>query len=160
MVLLGSTKAVQDAIDVSKGERERASGLILDAYNRFGDVLIKVAFEVPQEARESLAEEPLPGGMPISLEPFADIDIVGFALNKEMKTITAQIDLYFLSAESAEDAKDTLSGAVSFFKGMSTDQQMKELLGKIEIGITDFWVTIDFEITIPEIEELVETFQP
>ncbi len=160
MVLLGSTKAVKDAIDVSKGEREGASGIVLDAYNRFGDALIKVAFEVPEEARESIAEEPIPGGMPISMAPFADIDTVGFALNKEMETITARIDSYFLSAESAEDAKDTLSGAIMFFRGMSQDPEIKELLGKIEVDITDSWVTINFEITVSEIEELVETYLP
>lgn len=160
MLLLGSTRAVKDAIDVSKGEKERASGAVLDTYNRFGDVLIKFAFEIPEEAIESVAEQPITGDMPISMEPFADIETVGFAINREAGTITAQIDLLFLSAESAEDAKDTLSGAISFFKGMSPDEQMKELLGKIEVDFTNSWVTIDFEITIAEIEELTETFQP
>jgi len=159
-LLLGTTKAVKDAIDVSKGDREPVGGIILDTYNRLGDALVKVAFEFPKEARKALTEEPVPGEIPISLEPFADMDILGFALNKEADTITAQIDSHFLSMDSAQDAKDTLSGAISLFKGMSTDQQMKELLGKIEVDITDSWVNINFEITLPEIEELTETFQP
>ena len=160
MLLLGTTKAVKDAIDVSKGDRKQVSGIILDAYNRLGDALIKFAFELPEEAREALAEEPIPGEIPISLEPFANIDILGFVLNKEAETITIQINPHFISTDSAEDAKDTLSGAISLFKGMLQDPEIKELLGKMEVSVTDSWLTIAFEITLSEIEKLTETFQP
>ena len=160
MLLLGTTKAVKDAIDVSKGVRSQVGGIILDTYNRLGDALIKFAIELPEEAREALPEEPVPGEIPISLEPFADIDILGFALNKEADTITIQINPHFLSTDSAEDAKDTLSGAISLFKGMLQVPEVKELLGKIEVTVTDSWVTIALEITLSEIERLTEMFQP
>lgn len=160
MLLLGTTKAVKDAIDVSKGDRKQVSGIILDVYNRLGDALIKFAFELPEEAREALTEELVPSEIPISLEPFADIDILGFALNKEAETITIQITPHFLSKDSAQDAKDTLSGAISLFKGMLQVPEIKELLGKIEVSVTDSWLTIAFEITLSEIERLTETFQP
>jgi len=160
MLLLGTTEAVKDAIDVSKGDKKQASGIILDTYNRLGDALIKFAFELPEEAREALTEEPVPGDIPISMESFADIDILGFALNKEAETITVQITPHFLSTESAEDARDTLSGAISLFKGTLQVPEIKELLGKIEVSVTDLWMTIAFEITLSEIERLTETFQP
>ncbi len=160
MVLLGTTQAVKDAIDVSKGEKAGASGVVLDTYNRFGDALIKLALKVPEETRESITEEPMPGDMPISMESFADVETVGFALGKEMETITARIDLHFLSAESAEDAGDTLSSTIGFFGAMSPDQQIKELLDKIEVEIADSWVIINYAITLSEIEELMETFEP
>jgi len=159
MLLLGTMEAVKDAIDVSKGDREQVGGIILDAYNRLGDALIKFAFELPEEAREALTEELVPGEIPISLEPFADIDIVGFSLNKRAETITIQINPHFLSTDSAQDAKDTLSGAISLFKGMLQVPEIKELLGKIEVSVTDSWLTIALEITISEIERLTETFQ-
>ncbi len=160
MLLLGTMEAVKDAIDVSKGDREQIGGIILDAYNRLGDALIKFAFELPEEAREALTEELVPGEIPISLGAFADIDIVGFALNKEAETITIQINPHFLSADSAQDAKDTLIGAISLFKGMLEVPEIKELLGKIEVSAADSWMTIAFEITLSEIERLTETFQP
>ena len=159
VLLLGTMEAVKDAIDVSKGDREQVSGIIVDAYNRLGDALIKFAFELPEEAREALTEELVPGGIPISLDPFADIDIVGFALNKEAETITIQITPHFLSTDSAQDAKDTLSVTISLFSGMLEIPEMQELLGKIEVSAADSWVTIAFEITISEIEQLTETFQ-
>jgi len=160
MLLIGTMEAVKDVIDVSKGDREQVSGIILDTYNRLGDVLIKFAFELPEEAREALTEELVPGEIPISLDPFADIDIVGFALNKEAETITIQIKPHFLSTDSAEDARDTLSDTISLFKSMLQVPEIKELLGKIEVTVTDSWMTIAFEITLSEIEQLTETFQP
>ncbi len=158
MLLLGATEAVKDAIDVSKGDRERVGGIILDTYNRLGDALIKFACEFPEEARRALTEGPVPGDIPISLESFADIDIFGFALNKEADTIITQIDSHFLSTDSAQDAKDTLSGAISLFKGTAQDPETKELLSKIEVTLNDSWVTIAFEITLSELEQLTETF--
>jgi len=160
MFLIGTTKAVKDAIDVSKGDREQVSGVILNTYNQLGDVLIKCALELPEEARRALTEEPALDEIPISLTPFADIDILGFALNKETDTVTIQITPHFLSSDSAEDARDTLSGAISLFKGMLQVPEIEELLGKIEVSVTDSWLTIAFEITLAEIERLTETFQP
>ena len=159
VLLLGTMEAVKDAIDVSKGDREQVGGIILDTYNRLGDALIKFAFELPEETREALTEELVPGEIPISLDAFTDIDVVGFALNKEAETITIQINPHFLNTDSAQDAKDTLSGAISLFRDMLQVPEIKELLGKIEVSVADSWVTIALEITISEIEQLIETFQ-
>ena len=159
VLLLGTTNAVKDTIQVSTGDRRKVSGIILDTYNQLGDALIKCAFELPKEAREALTEELVPDEIPFSLESFADIDIVGFALNKEADTITIQINPHFLSTDSAEDAKDTLSGAIILLRGVMQDPEIKELLGKVEVTGADSWVTISFEITISEIERLTETFQ-
>ena len=160
MLLLGTTKAVKDAIDVSKGDRKQASVTILDTYNRLGDALIKLAFEFPQEAREALTEDITPAEVPISLEPLANIDIFGLALSKEADTLSIQINPHFLSKDSAEDARDALNGTISLFKGILQEPEIKELLGKIAVTVTDSWVSITFEITLSEIEKLIETFQP
>ena len=160
MLLFGAVEAVKDAIDVSKGDKRPASGIIFDTYNRLGDALIKFAFEVPEEVQETLAEESIPGEIPISMESFANIDILGFVFDKKADTITVQITPHFLSTESAEDARDMLSGVISLFKGTLQVPEIKELLGKIEVSVTDSWMTIAFEITLSEIERLTETFQP
>jgi hypothetical protein len=54
MLLLGTTEAVKDTIDVRNGDREPVNSAILDTYNRLGDALIKLAFELPEEARKAL----------------------------------------------------------------------------------------------------------
>ena len=158
MLLLGTTKAVKDAIDVSKGERQQVSGILLETYNRLGDALIKFACEFPEEAWETI-EESVPGDIPISLEVFANIDIIGFALNKEAETITVRITPHFLSTDSAQDARDTLSGAIMLSRATLEAPEIKELLRKVKVTLNDSWVTIALEITLSELEQLTETFR-
>ncbi len=159
ILLVGSIEAVKDAIDVRKGDRKQISGAILDAYNQLGDVLIKFAFEFPEEARKAILEEPTPEDIPISFESFADIDILGFALNKEGDTISVYINSHFLSTDSAEDAYNTLSGAILLFKGMAPDPKIKELLSKLNVSVADDSVEIAFETTLSEIEKMSEEFR-
>jgi len=159
VLLVGTMEAVRDAIDVSKGDQEQLSGIVVDTYNQLGDALIKLAFELPEEATDALTEELIPGGIPISLDPFADIDIVGFALNKAGETITIQITPHFLSTDSAQDARDTLSGAISLLRLTLEIPEINQLLGKVEVSVTDSWVTIALEITVSEIEWLIEMLQ-
>ncbi len=160
MLVTGTMAAVKHTIDVSEGDRKQVSGVLLDTYNGLGDALVKLAVELPEEARGAFPEEIIPGDIPISSGFFTDIDILGFALNKEAETIAIQINAHFLSADSARDAKNTLSGVISLFRGIIEAPELKELLGSIEVSITDSNVIIAFETTISELEHLAETFQP
>jgi hypothetical protein len=160
MLVFGTMTAVRHTIDVSEGDREQVSGVLLDTYNGLGDALVKLAAELPEEARGALPEEIIPGDIPISLGLFTDIDIFGFALNKDAETIAIQVNAHFLSADSARDAGNALSGVISLFKGIIEAPELKELLGNIEVSITGSNVIIAFETTISELERLAETFQP
>ena len=159
VLLSGTTEAVKDAIRVVEGDKEPVSGVILDTYNQLGDVLIKFAFELPEEARKAILEEPAPEDIPISFESFADIDILGFVLNKEGETISVHINSHFLSTDSAEDAYNTLSGAILLYKGMAPDPKIKDLLSKINVSVVDDSVEIVFETTLSEIEKMIEEFR-
>ena len=160
MLVFGAMAAVRHTIDVSEGDREQVSGVLLDTYNGLGDALVKLAVELPEEVLGAFSEEMIPGDIPISLELFADIDIFGFAFNKDAETIAIQVSAHFLSADSARNAKDALSGVISLFKGITEAPALKELLGNIEVGVTGSNVIIAFEATISELEHLAETFQP
>ena len=159
MLLIGSLEAVKDAIDVRKGDGKQISGVIVDTYNQLGDVLIRFAFELPEEGRKAILEETTPEDIPISLESFADIDIIGFALNKEGKMISVHVNPHFLSTDSAEDAYNTLSGAILLFRGMAPDPKIKELLSKINVSVADDSVVVAFKITLSEIENMLEEFR-
>ncbi len=153
VLLFGTIKAVEHAIDVRRGDRERIKGVILETYNRLGDAAIRFAFGVPEEARERLTEGS-PGGVPISLEPFADTDVVGFALDKESENVIIRIDTHFLNLSSAQDAKDTVGGAITLFKGILQDPEAQEFLGKVRVASDDLWMTITLKATISEMEKL------
>lgn len=157
MLLAGTMKAVKDAIDVSKNVRQPVGGNILDTFNRLGSSLIKAVVEVPEETRNDLIEESVLGEFPLSMESFADIDILGFAFYKEAGAITIQIKPHFLSTDSAHDAEDTIRGALSLFRGTMQVPEVKDLLGKIEVSLSDSSLTISFTATLSEIEQLMET---
>lgn len=159
MLLVGTEKAVKDIIDVNNGDRKSISGPVLDTYEQLGDALIKVTLELPEEAQEALTEEAGLGGMPISFEPFQDIDVIGLALDKVQETLSIRIETHFLSAESAQDAGDTISGAINLFKGLLTDPEIKGLLEKIEVTVNEAWLTIAFSIELSEIQEMIENLQ-
>lgn len=159
MLLVGTEKAVKDIIDVNNGDRKSISGPVLDTYEQLGDALIKLALELPEEAQEALTEEAGLGGMPISFEPFQDIDVIGLALDKVQETLSIWIETHFLSAESAQDAGDTISGAINLFKGLLTDPEIKGLLEKIEVTVNEAWLTIAFSIELSEIQEMIENLQ-
>jgi len=160
MLILGSTKAVKDAIDVSKGDRKKIGGTILDTYNRLGDVLIKFAFEFPEEVKQVFTQEQMSTEIPLPLESFSDMDMLGFALDKEGETISIEMRPHFLSLDSIQDVENTLSGLIMLVKGTSEDSEVKNLLDKIDVSINDSWLIITFEITLSEIEQLSETFRP
>ena len=160
ILTFGTTEAIKDTIDIKEGDMEMANGIILDTYNRLGDALMKVAFEAPLEMRELMAEDPIPYymDMPIPTSPFADTDIVGCSISKDGDTLTTRIEWRFTNKDSAEDAEDVMSGAITFFKGISPDPEIKELLDKIEVDVADSWLEITFEITLSEIEHLIEAY--
>jgi hypothetical protein len=157
-LLAGTEDAVKDVIAVAEGDRKPVSGDVVDTYNNLGDALIKMAVRLPEEAREAMSDDTGMGYMPFSLDSFSDIDIIGFALNKKNETLNARIDTYFSNADSAQDAKDTINGFISLFKGTLEDQETKDLLGDIEFTVSGSMMTIEFDISLPEIENLMETF--
>ena len=157
MLLAGTMKAVKDAVDVTKNVRQPVGGNMLDAFNRLGSSLIKAVVEVPEETRSDLIEEPVLGEFPLSMESFADIDILGFAFYKEAGAVTIQIRPHFLSTDSAHDAEDAIGGVLSLFRGTMQIPEVKELLGKIEVSLSDSSLTISLTATLSEIVQLMET---
>ncbi len=158
ILLFGTPKAVQDIIDVRKGDRKAVSGAILDTYNKLGNAMCRFAVIMPESARKSMAEQSVPGS-PISTKTFANMDVLGLALDKQLAAVTVKIDSHFIDTTSAQDARDTLIGAVFLFKGMLTDQALKDLFGKISVTGQDNWLTISLNTTVAELETLVNTFR-
>lgn len=157
-LLAGTEDAVKDMIAVANGDRKPISGPVLDTYDDLGNPMIKLAVQLPEEARSAMLEETGMDAIPFSFDSFSDIDIIGFALDKSNETLNAAIDIYFLSAESAQDAKNTISGLLSLFKGTVEDQETKDLLGNIEVTASGSKMTIEFDINLPDIEQLMETY--
>ena len=156
MLLGGTPGAVKDSIDVIKGDREPVKGELLDAYKRYDNALVSLAMVMPEGAQDALTGDSMMSEMPISMDAFNSIDIIGFSVDKDRETFSSRIEFHFLEADSVQDAHDTISGMISMIKGMMEEPAVKEFLGNIEVSISGSWMTIAIEVELSQIEELME----
>jgi hypothetical protein len=84
--------------------------------------------------------------------------VVGFSFNKSSGDLTIKIDLHFTDAQSATDAKDTISGLISLFKGVMQVNEVKDLMNKIEVTVSGVWLNVSLDTTISELESLSQAF--
>ncbi len=154
-LLLGTLQAVKDSIDVSKGDRNRLKGQLLDTYNGLGSGMIKAAAQIPESARRSLLDDSGQNEMGFSLKPFADTDALGMSIDKTGTTESFRIEAHFVSAASARDAKDAVAGLISLVKGMAQDQATKDILGKIEVVVTGSTLKVNFSASLSDIEKAI-----
>lgn len=154
----GSVAAVKDVIDVKEGA-PCLSGPIAEAYDSLGDVWIKAAAEVPEEAMAQIPEAEIP----IGLEAFWDVQVVGFGFNKVGQLLSAQLKLYFSSSASAADAETMINSLISFIPIMMPPGEIPPeviaLLDGLDVSRSGQWVTISLQTTVTEVQNLVEAME-
>ena len=155
---MGTAKAVQDVVDVSKGNQPAASGTVIDTLNRFGSALIVGASVLPENLRNQLVSK-VPQQTTLSMKSLQDMDIIGFAIDQPSLNLSFRIDAHFTAAASAKDAQDTISGLISVAKGTSQDANVKTALGNIQISTNNSWLSIRDLISPTDIMNLVSTTQ-
>ena len=153
MLVCGNNQAVKDCIDVHNGDKQPLSGIIIDTYNKLGTASIKAAFSLPNKAKDALAGE-MPATSALSSKAFSKMDTLGLAFNKGTQDVSISAALHFQDATSAQDAKDTLSGAINMFKGLAAAPEMKTLLGGIQFNTTDVWLNISLKTTLTDLQSI------
>ena len=159
-VVVGSLSAVQSVIDVLEGDKERATGRVFDAFDDLGDVLVRLAVVVPPEVTQQLGgPSPFGDDLPIDLSIFSDIGIVGVSVDKQGNSIRVELRADFTAETSATDAGDALQGVFLLLKGLASDDDIKGLLGKVQVSTDRARVTVALEITISELRELAGSLE-
>ncbi len=159
MIVMGSIQAVKDCIDVIEGNLSQVSGVVLDTFVDMGDVMFKLAMIIPQEARESFADQPDEDIMPVGLESFKDMQSIGLAADLGTQTLIIKVNIDFSPAGSAAKAAESLETMISFLAMMSQDEKSAELLKGIEITTGGSRVYLDYVISLAELTEMAESFQ-
>ncbi|UCD09749.1 MAG: hypothetical protein JSU79_03645 [Dehalococcoidales bacterium] len=159
MIVMGSIQAVKDCIDVIEGKINLETGVVLDTYDDMGDVMLKLAMIIPQEAKESFADQPEEEMMPIGLEAFEDMQSLGLAADLGTQTLTINMNIDFSPADSAAKAGESLGTMIDFIAMMSQDEESAELLERIEITTGNSRVYINYEISLAELAEMAESFE-
>jgi len=156
----GTPLAIRDVVDVSKRDKPALNGSIIDTLNRFGPALIVGASVPPESVLNQLGKEvPVPQKITLSLNSLQDIDNIGFSIDQPSISLSVRLDLHFSNATSARDAKDTITGFILVAKGTSQNANVKTALGKIEVSMTDSWLSIRDIVTPADIGNLTGSMQ-
>jgi hypothetical protein len=153
MLVFGTPQALKDCVDIRKGDKQSLTGTVIDTYNKLGSATLRAAFTVPDEAKKT-RENNIPGSSTASTQSLSKMDVLGLSLNIGLEDVTVNLDLHFLDTTSAQDAKDTISGAVSLLKGTTTNSELKTLLGEIKFSTSDVWLTTSLKTTLAELQSL------
>ena len=154
----GTPKAVQDVVDVNKGDQPALSGSIIDTLNRLGTALIVGASVPPQSLFNQLGQKAHQQNT-LSLGFFQNIDNVGFAIDQPSLSLSVRIDAHFSNTVSVQDAKDTITGLISVAKGSSQDPNVKSALGNVQISVSDSWLSIRDLVSPADITTLIGGIQ-
>ena len=153
MLVLGTRSAVESVIDVHEGDPERASGKVYDTFIGMKDTLVRLALKAPTEATEQL-ELPL-GEFPFNLDLLQEIDIVQLAVDKDAGALTVQVGADFTSESAAAEAGEVLDALLTLIKAASPDEETTRLLDDLMVSTDKARLTIKFEASVSEMEELV-----
>ena len=153
-LVFGTPESVRQVVDVREGDRNRLEGALWANFDAQGDPWLKLSFDPPPDTFTDLGEVPLE--VPISLDAFADIGVIGYSLDKDRNQFESVATLEFTSVESASSATDAIDGAVRLYRGLLDDDQVRALLDKVEVSADGTTMTLTYAITVTELQELIE----
>ncbi len=88
----GTPEAVRLVIDVQEGDADPLSGKLYDTFNELGDVMLRLALEVPSQGIEQLAgSSGSPTTGPADRSVPEDPGIVSFAIDKDGERISFEV---------------------------------------------------------------------
>ena len=154
MLVFGSRSAVQQVVDVQEGDRAPVQGVVLDTFNSLNDPWIKLASKIPSAALADLPD--LSGQLPFNVQPFFDIQVVSFSLDKIREDFSGRVAMDFASRDSARDAGDVVDGGLKLVRGLLGDERIKALLNKVDVSTTEDNVTITFRAATSELQDLID----
>lgn len=113
---LGSSQAVQDAIDTSNGELNSFSGQLRESYQTADDGLMKMAVTIPQGQTQGLGFQ---------------VDVMTMTYFTDGSQMNMQAQFTMGSADDAENAAGTISLFLDQFKTQFEQQGQQELVDMI-----------------------------
>ena len=155
VMLIGTVAAVNAVIDVHVGDRQRASGKVVDSLNALGDPLFKMAIAVPPEAMAKLEEEM--GGdnfVSIPFEALQDLEVVTLIVDRPGLDLLIESQMNFTHPDSATKIGNTLIGFLALAKVFSPDEQAQELLKKLNIVVVETTINIHFQAPLADLKEV------
>ncbi|MBC8279679.1 MAG: DUF3105 domain-containing protein [Chloroflexi bacterium] len=158
---VGTGGAINDVIDIIKGDVQPASGALVDTFNGLAGGLFGLAFNLPKDASEGLLGDagssglPGLGDLPISMDFLSSLNVVGVGGNINGSNLDVVSTLDFTDAEAAESLEGFISGLVSLASGFITDPKAAGLLGGLEIEREVSLLTLKVSIPTADLPDLL-----
>ncbi len=154
--LIGTLDAVEDSLDVAAGYAMPLEGPVVDTYEAFGDVWIRVAAKLPPESIEDITGDEIP----LKSETLERVEAVGASLNKVGQNASLEIRVCLTSPVLAEALKVILVGIKTYFQ-ISEDlpAEAVDVIKKIVLSRSGSCTVLMLTATVHEIEDLAESIQ-
>ena len=154
--VIGSGGAVNDVIDIESGAAAAASGSIIDTFHDLDGGLFALAVKVPQDLADgaelgSLLEL---GDLPISLDFFSALEIVGVGGALEDGSLGLTVTMDFTTEDAAESLEGFINGIVSLSGGFLADSGTAGLLDGLKVDRDGSRLTIEIEIPLSDIPDI------
>ncbi len=156
--VLGTRAAVTSVIDVLE-DGGALSGPLLDTYVALGDPLVKAAFAVPPGAVDDLGGVPA-DAIPIPFDPslLTEVRTVGFAADKVDDVVTLEVQLEYVSAETAQEASEFLQALLTLAGPFVPPGAAADLIDLIDVSHAEATVTISFSATVDQLTAAAEEY--
>ena len=164
-LVVGTREAVQAVIDVQDGVGERVSGPILDTFDDLGLGLFRLAFDMTEgdflDRIPAVGEIPFLGGsideMPGALAALQDVRFVGLALAQNGQIMVLRANVDFAQEDSAAALGSLLDGLLKVAAGINPDEQVGDVLDRVEINHEGSRLSIRLEVAASELGALVSS---
>ncbi len=158
-MVVGSTRAVEDTIDVMTGVKQPISGTVRDLYDTFGHALFKLAFLVPSSLTGQIPPTGDIDNSNIDLRPLRDVNMVGFTFGKMDSTIVTEVQLHCTYQDSAQGIDELVDNLILLFKEEAQPDETIAIQWLDKIETTSFGSVFSLRInaTTSEIEDLIRS---
>ncbi len=155
LIVVGSTRAVEDTIDVMGGDYEPISGVVYDLYESLGQVFLKMAFSVPTSISREIPATQNIDDLHLTLRPLRDVNIVGWTFDKIGSTIITEVQLHFDYTDSAQEIAELVDNLIAVGKLIVPDPKLKRYLDNVETTSYGSVFSLRVTETIDDIEDLM-----
>ncbi|MBI5159283.1 hypothetical protein HY992_04140 [Candidatus Micrarchaeota archaeon] len=160
-LVAGTTEAVKDVIDVSKGKAKALDDADLNAVTKNIDAsgMLTLAAKIPEDARDQIARSDSRGS-PINMQAFSKLKTIGWSFSKQGSAIDLKVAMLADDASSAGKVSDVLDGAISMGKGIAeSGSAIETVLEKLKVESNGEIVKVSLSTTKDELSDLSKEIQ-
>ncbi|WP_246983481.1 twin-arginine translocation signal domain-containing protein [Halorientalis marina] len=156
-MVIGQEDAVEDAIDADQGEDDGIEDELDGAYSNTRSAPVRYASIMPDPGEhDSVPESYGRGEDEVDLGVLEDVTTVAGAVYAEGDTRGVEVTMTAEDTDTAENLTDIVEGAISYAEENTYDETAAALLGDLEVSQNGTDVTVSFERTIDELEDLID----